>query len=76
MARQAYVRGAFIVKPFRRMMRSRMLLKRKRNRETWPARQAQHKFATIVDAVLLSLSHDTGKAMKAHSVPGDIRPSP
>src|SRR5262249_7563492 len=50
-------------------------LKRKRNRETRPARQAQHKFATILDAMLSSLSYDTGKAMKGHRVPGNIRPS-
>jgi hypothetical protein len=52
-----------------------MLLKRKCNRKTRPARQAQHKFATIVDAVLLSLSYDTRKAMKGHGVASDICPS-
>jgi hypothetical protein len=49
-------------------------LKRKRYRKTRPARQAQHKFTAIVDAMLLSFSDDTGKAVKGFGLSHDIRP--
>ena len=51
------------------------ILQRQRNRKSRPPRQAYHKFAAIVNPVLLCFGDDTRKAVKRLCLAFDARPS-